>query len=76
MDAILLQTLNGLDKGSAYALIALGLTLIFGTLGVVNFAHGALFMIGAFCAVFLQRLLSLSTVTVDPKPRKIFSVIR
>ncbi len=41
MDAILLQILNGLDKGSAYALIALGLTLIFGTLGVVNFAHGA-----------------------------------
>ena len=51
MDAILLQILNGLDKGSAYALIALGLTLIFGTLGVVNFAHGALFMLGAFCAV-------------------------
>ncbi|MEO3415827.1 branched-chain amino acid ABC transporter permease [Roseovarius sp. CAU 1744] len=65
MDAIILQTLNGLDKGSAYALIALGLTLIFGTLGVVNFAHGALFMIGAFCAVFLQRLLSLSTITID-----------
>ncbi|MDJ0637278.1 MAG: branched-chain amino acid ABC transporter permease [Paracoccaceae bacterium] len=65
MDAFILQILNGLDKGSAYALIALGLTLIFGTLGVVNFAHGALFMIGAFCAVFLQRLLSLSTVTVD-----------
>jgi hypothetical protein len=52
----LLQVLNGLDKGSAYALIALGLTLIFGTLGVVNFAHGALFMIGAFCAVTLSRL--------------------
>ncbi len=66
MDAILLQILNGLDKGSAYALIALGLTLIFGTLGVVNFAHGALFMIGAFCAVTLQRLLSLSYVTIDP----------
>ncbi len=65
MDAILLQILNGLDKGSAYALIALGLTLIFGTLGVVNFAHGALFMIGAFCAVTLQRLLSLSYVTID-----------
>ena len=51
MDAIFLQVLNGLDKGSAYALIALGLTLIFGTLGVINFAHGALFMLGAFCAV-------------------------
>jgi len=66
MDAILLQVLNGLDKGSAYALIALGLTLIFGTLGVVNFAHGALFMIGAFCSVTLQKILNLSSVTEDP----------
>ena len=65
MDAIILQILNGLDKGSAYALIALGLTLIFGTLGVVNFAHGALFMIGAFCAVTLNRLLTLSHQVVD-----------
>ncbi len=65
MDAIFLQILNGLDKGSAYALIALGLTLIFGTLGVVNFAHGALFMIGAFCAVTLQRLFSLSFQVID-----------
>jgi branched-chain amino acid transport system permease protein len=66
MEAIILQILNGLDKGSAYALIALGLTLIFGTLGVVNFAHGALFMIGAFCAVTLSRILSLSHEVVDP----------
>ncbi len=65
MDAILLQILNGLDKGGAYALIALGLTLVFGTLGVVNFAHGALFMIGAFCAVTLQKLLTLSTKVKD-----------
>src|SRR5690606_29506101 len=49
----------------AYALIALGLTLVFGTLGVVNFAHGALFMLGAFCAVGLQRLLTLSTKVKD-----------
>ncbi|QIE41846.1 branched-chain amino acid ABC transporter permease [Meridianimarinicoccus aquatilis] len=66
MDALLLQVLNGIDKGSAYALIALGLTLIFGTLGVVNFAHGALFMIGAFCAVTMQRILTLSYEVVDP----------
>jgi branched-chain amino acid transport system permease protein len=66
MDAILLQILNGLDKGSAYALIALGLTLIFGTLGVVNFAHGAIFMIGAFCAVTLQKILNISIITEDP----------
>ncbi len=67
MEAIILQILNGLDKGSAYALIALGLTLIFGTLGVVNFAHGALFMIGAFCAVTLSRILTLSHVVIDPE---------
>jgi len=65
MDDIILQILNGLDKGSAYALIALGLTLIFGTLGVVNFAHGALFMVGAFCAVTVQRLLGLSHTIID-----------
>lgn len=60
-----LQFLNGLDKGSAYALIALGLTLVFGTLGVVNFAHGALFMIGAFCAVTLSRIITFSHEVVD-----------
>jgi len=78
MESFILQILNGLDKGAAYALIALGLTLIFGTLGVVNFAHGALFMLGAFCAVTLNRLLQVSHVVLDEtktdflgNPRKI-----
>jgi len=66
MDAFILQILNGLDKGGAYALIALGLTLVFGTLGVVNFAHGALFMLGAFCAVSMQAFLTLEKVVLDP----------
>ncbi|HCW66525.1 MULTISPECIES: branched-chain amino acid ABC transporter permease [Thalassospira] len=65
MDAIFLQILNGLDKGGAYALIALGLTLVFGTLGVVNFAHGAIFMMGAFCAVTLEKILTLSVRVKD-----------
>jgi len=65
MDAILLQILNGLDKGGAYALIALGLTLVFGTLGVVNFAHGALFMLGAFCAVTFQKIMTFSKQVKD-----------
>lgn len=65
MDALLLQLLNGLDKGGAYALIALGLTLVFGTLGVVNFAHGALFMLGAFCAVSVQKILTISKKVKD-----------
>lgn len=65
MDAILIQILNGLDKGAAYALIALGLTLAFGTLGIVNFAHGALFMLGAFCAVVFQKILTTSVKVKD-----------
>lgn len=65
MDAIVLQILNGLDKGGAYALIALGLTLVFGSLGVVNFAHGAKFMLGAFCAVSFQNLLTISQKVKD-----------
>lgn len=65
MDDFLIQLLNGLDRGAAYALIALGLTLIFGTLGVVNFAHGALFMIGAFCSVTMQRILGASHTVID-----------
>ena len=65
MDVIFLQILNGLDKGGAYALIALGLTLTFGTLGVVNFAHGALFMMGAFCAVSMQKILTISKKVKD-----------
>lgn len=60
MDAIFIQILNGLDKGAAYALIALGLTLAFGTLGIVNFAHGVLFMLGAFCAVSVNKILTIS----------------
>jgi branched-chain amino acid transport system permease protein len=47
-NSLFLLILTGLQKGAIYALIALGLTLIFGTLGVVNFAHGALFMIAAY----------------------------
>ena len=65
MEALLLQILNGLDKGGAYALIALGLTLVFGTLGVVNFAHGALFMLGAFVAVSVQNILTISMKVRD-----------
>lgn len=67
MDVFVLQLLNGLDKGGAYALIALGLTLVFGTLGVVNFAHGALFMLGAFCAVVVNWVLQIETVSIDPE---------
>jgi len=45
------QLVNGLSLGALYALFALGFTLIFGVLGVVNLSHGAIFMVGAYAAV-------------------------
>jgi branched-chain amino acid transport system permease protein len=56
---ILIQLFNGLILGSIYVLLALGLTVIFGTLGVVNFAHGALYMLGAYAAYSVVTLLNL-----------------
>src|SRR2546430_5402155 len=53
MDYIALQLFNGLVNGSFYALLSLGLAVIFGVLRVVNFAHGALYMLGAFAAYLL-----------------------
>jgi branched-chain amino acid transport system permease protein len=63
-----LQLLTGLQMGAIYVLIALGLTLIFGTLGVVNFAHGALFMIGAYLGYVVSEASShwVAFVVVPP----------
>src|SRR5437763_3391568 len=47
---LLEQLLNGLLVGSSYALIALGLTLTYGVMGIVNFAHGEIYMVGAYLA--------------------------
>src|SRR5262245_57052047 len=53
------QLLIGLINGSFYALLSLGLAVIFGLLNIINFAHGALYMMGAFCAWFLLNRLGL-----------------
>ena len=54
MQALFGQLLLGLVNGSFYAMLSLGLAVIFGLLGVVNFAHGALYMLGAYVAWFTQ----------------------
>src|SRR5438046_9263002 len=51
--------LNGLLTGSVYALVALGLTLIYGVLHIINFAHGALLSAAMFGAFFAHRMLGL-----------------
>jgi branched-chain amino acid transport system permease protein len=56
LDLLCMQILTGIALGSIYALLALGLCLIFGMLTVVNFAHGAFFMVGAFLGVYFLGL--------------------
>ncbi len=58
--ALMAQLLVGLINGSFYALLSLGLAVIFGMLNIINFAHGALYMVGAFCAYFLLNLVGLN----------------
>src|SRR5574337_1232382 len=48
MDFILQQFINGVTVGGVYALIALGYTMVFGVLKLINFAHGDVFMVGAY----------------------------
>jgi branched-chain amino acid transport system permease protein len=62
MDYFLQQTLNALQLGSIYALIALGYTMVYGILTMINFAHGDLFMVGAFFCFLAATLLKLPFV--------------
>ena len=55
MDTFLQQIINGLTLGSVYALVALGYTMVYGIIGLINFAHGEVVMIGA--------MVSLSVIT-------------
>ena len=56
LDLLLIQTVNGIVTGMILALVASGLTLIFGIMDVVNFAHGELFMLGAYVGVVVFAL--------------------
>tara|TARA_R110002020_G_scaffold316999_1_gene532683 strand:- start:57429 stop:59270 length:1842 start_codon:yes stop_codon:yes gene_type:complete len=58
-NALFSQLLIGLINGSFYALLSLGLAVIFGMLNIINFAHGAFYMIGAFAAYFLMALAGI-----------------
>jgi branched-chain amino acid transport system permease protein len=60
LQAFLGQLLLGLVNGAFYAMLSLGLAVIFGLLGIVNFAHGALYMLGAFAAWMMMDLLGIN----------------
>ena len=58
MEVFLQQLINGLTLGSIYGLIAIGYTMVFGIIGMVNFAHGDVFMLSAFIALIFFMLIS------------------
>ncbi len=60
------SVLNGLTTGAVYALIALGLTLIYGVLHIINFAHGALLMVALYAVYLLKQHLGLDPYLALP----------
>ena len=75
MDFLLQQTLNALQWGSFYALIALGYTLVYGVLRLINFAHGDIFMVGAYISFFVATYLVSSDGLGLSKPMTLWLTI-
>jgi branched-chain amino acid transport system permease protein len=59
VDTILQQIINGLSLGAIYALIALGYTMVYGVLRLINFAHGDVYMLGAFAGYYIANALNM-----------------
>jgi branched-chain amino acid transport system permease protein len=63
MEYFLQQLINGLTLGSIYGLIAIGYTMVYGIIGMINFAHGDIFMVGAFIALAMVVALGLTAAS-------------
>ncbi|MEO5987740.1 MAG: branched-chain amino acid ABC transporter permease [Candidatus Eisenbacteria bacterium] len=72
MSEFLQQLVNGITWGSVYALIALGYTMVYGILRLINFAHGDIYMLGAFMGLFAARWFNAAG---DPSPMKAVLVL-
>jgi branched-chain amino acid transport system permease protein len=66
MEYFLQQTINGLTLGAIYGLIAIGYTMVYGIVGMINFAHGEIYMIGAFIGIIAFTVLGMAGVTYVP----------
>ena len=66
MEYFLQQLINGLTLGAVYGLIAIGYTMVYGIIGMINFAHGEIYMIGSFIALICFSILGLSGVASVP----------
>lgn len=66
MEYFVQQLINGVTLGAVYGLIAIGYTMVYGIIGMINFAHGEIYMIGAFIAVISFAILGIVGVTWVP----------
>ena len=66
MGQFIQQVINGLTLGSIYGLIALGYTMVYGIIGMINFAHGDIYMVGAIITVTVLTLLAATGITSVP----------
>ena len=66
MEQLAQQLVNGLAWGSIYALIALGYTMVYGVLRLINFAHGDVYMVGAMCAFYFAHWLGFAAAPSLP----------
>src|SRR4030095_5036691 len=73
MQEFLQQLINGLSVGSIYALIAVGYTMVYGVLQLINFAHGDVFMVGAMLVLVLARLFGFVTPDHVAHPWRAFA---
>ena len=64
MEYFLQQLVNGVTLGSIYGLIAIGYTMVYGIIGMINFAHGDIFMIGAFIAIISFLIFGLTSIAL------------
>ena len=64
MEYFLQQTINGVTLGSIYGLIAIGYTMVYGIIGMINFAHGDIFMVGAFIALISFIIFGLTGIAL------------
>jgi branched-chain amino acid transport system permease protein len=70
LETFLQQVINGLSLGAIYALIALGYTMVYGVLRLINFAHGDVYMLGAFAGYFIANALKL-----DANPSILWAIV-
>jgi branched-chain amino acid transport system permease protein len=73
MEYFLQQLINGIALGSIYGLVAIGYTMVYGIIGMINFAHGDIFMVGAFLA--LIAFLALLAIGLTAVPLALFLVL-